>query len=97
MNKNGFVYIMCSPNKGVLYVGVTSQLRERIWQHRNKYHPTSFTARFNCVVLVYYEYFDTIAQAIIEEKRIKGGSRQSKEQLIEGKNPGWNDLWEEIF
>jgi putative endonuclease len=97
MHKPGFVYIMASPNRGVLYVGVTSALTNRIWQHRNKYYPNSFTAKYNCVVLVYYQYCDSITSAIAEEQRLKKGSRKQKEMLIDSLNPDWNDLWTEIF
>ncbi len=73
---------MSSPNKGTLYVGVTSDLTGRVWQHKNKEFPNSFTSRYNCVVLVYYKYFDGIELAIAEEKRIKGYNRKYKEELI---------------
>ena len=94
MFKPGFVYVMSAPDKTALYTGVTSELTSRIWQHRSKHFPDSFSARYNCVVLVYYQYFDSIETAIAEEKRIKGGSRLKKEKLINSMNPGWRDLWE---
>lgn len=97
MYKGGAVYIMSSPNRGTIYVGVTSDLPGRIWQHRNKEFPDSFTARYNCVVLVYYKYFDGIEEAIAEEKRLKGSSRKYKEQLIDAMNPSWQDLYDTLF
>jgi putative endonuclease len=96
MHKKGYVYIISSPNKSVLYTGVTSDLHKHIYEHKNKVHAESFAATYNCVVLVYYHIFDTIEQAILEEKRIKGGSRKSKEDLINGLNPSWKDLWDDI-
>ncbi|HEY7160898.1 MAG TPA: GIY-YIG nuclease family protein, partial [Acidobacteriota bacterium] len=92
----GWVYIMCNMNNSTLYVGVTSNLPSRVYQHKHKIHPHSFTSRYNCVKLVYYKFFETIIQAIEEEKRIKGGNRQKKEELIDKMNPAWNDLYEEI-
>ena len=92
----GYVYILCNANNTTLYTGVTSTLAARIMQHKEKMYPQSFTAKYNCVKLVYYHWFDTIIEAIAEEKRIKGGSRKKKEALISSMNPGWNDLYEEV-
>jgi putative endonuclease len=91
----GHVYIICNINNTTLYTGVTSNLPARIAQHKEKAHPNSFSARYNCSKLVYYKWFDTIVEAIAEEKRIKGGSRKKKEILINSMNPQWNDLYEE--
>jgi putative endonuclease len=88
----GTVYILTNNNNSVLYTGVTSNLKDRIEQHKNKKHPDSFSARYNLNKLVYYEQFDTIGEAIIHEKKIKGGSRKKKLELINSTNPGWNDL-----
>jgi putative endonuclease len=96
MQKGGLVYIVSSPNKNVLYTGVTSDLATRVWKHKNKFYENSFTAKYNCVVLVWYKYFDDIAEAISEEKRIKAGSRAKKEALINSLNYEWKDLWDEI-
>jgi len=90
------VYMMSSPDKIALYTGVTSNLANRVWQHKNKYYPESFTAKYNCVVLVYYRWFDSITAAIAEEKRLKGGSRMQKEKLINTLNPEWLDLYHEV-
>ena len=92
----GWVYIMCSLNQSTLYVGVTSNIASRVYEHKNKMHPKSFTSKYNCIKLVYYNWFDTILEAIAEEKRIKGGSRKKKEVLINTMNPEWNDLYEQV-
>ena len=92
----GYVYIMCSLNNSTLYVGVTSNLPSRVYQHKTNMYPKSFTAKYNCKKLVYYNWFDTIMEAIVEEKRIKGGSRKKKEILINNMNPEWNDLYERV-
>jgi putative endonuclease len=90
----GVVYILTNKNNSVLYTGVTSDLKERIKQHRFKKHPDSFSANYNLFKLVYFEWFDTIGEAIVNEKKIKGGSRQKKLDLINGTNPQWKDLSE---
>jgi putative endonuclease len=95
MQRGGWVYIVTNKQHTVLYTGVTSDLVGRILDHRSKTYAGSFTARYNANKLVYYLLFDSIEEAIAEEKRIKGGSRQKKIILIEGLNPGWKDLWVE--
>jgi putative endonuclease len=79
----------------VLYTGITSDLRARIYQHREKLL-SGFTARYNIDKLVYYESFDDPSTAITREKQIKAGSRQKKIDLINGFNPEWRDLYDEI-
>ncbi|HYD21312.1 MAG TPA: GIY-YIG nuclease family protein [Flavipsychrobacter sp.] len=96
MQKGGYVYILATPNRRSLYTGVTSNLFKRIWEHRNLVDGNCYTARYNCVMLVYYCRFNSIEDAIAEEKRIKGGKRRQKEQLIESMNYGWRDLWVDI-
>jgi putative endonuclease len=96
MQRGGYVYIMSSPNKGSLYVGMTSDLHRRVFEHRNKRYPKSFTSQYNCVVLVYFRGFDRIEEAISEEKRLKAGSRDQKEQAIDSMNAAWSDLWEDV-
>lgn len=96
MVKGGCVYIMTNKNNTVLYVGVTSDLVSRVIQHRDKHFPNSFTSKYNCSKLVYYKPFHQIEEAIAEEKRIKGGSRAHKIDMINLLNPHWNDLWETI-
>ena len=75
IEKAGTVYILTNALKSVLYTGVTSNLVNRIQQHRHKFYPASFTARYNVIYLVYYRNFGSITEAMAEEKRIKGGSR----------------------
>jgi len=96
MQRGGYVYIMASPNRATLYVGMTSDLHKRVFEHRAKRYPKSFTSRYNCVVLVFHRGLDRIEEAIAEEKRLKAGSREQKDQAIDSMNPEWNDLWEEV-
>ena len=82
MERGGYVYIMTNRTNKVLYTGVTSNLYNRICEHKNKYYPQSFTSRYNATKLVYFEFFIDIGEAIAREKKIKGGSRQKKLELI---------------
>ena len=90
------IYIMASQRNGTLYTGVTSNLPQRVWQHREGVVP-SFTDRYGCKLLVWFEAADTMETAILREKQIKGGSRAKKLALIEAMNPGWHDLYEQIM
>ena len=94
--KPGFIYIITNKYQTVVYVGVTSNLPQRIIEHNEKRYPNSFSARYNLNVLVYYEQFQWIEDAIAREKQIKAGSRQAKNNLIRSMNPTWKDLFEEI-
>ena len=94
LQKGGTVYILTNKNHTVLYTRVTSNLIARIQQHQSKYYADSFTAKYNVTKLIYYKHFETIDEAIKEEKRIKGGSKQQKINLINSMNNKWNDLWE---
>ncbi len=96
MEKGGAIYMITNKNNTVLYTGVCSDLFARITQHKEKINPKSFTARYNCNKLVYYEAFHSIEEAIAREKQIKGGSRIKKILLIEKQNPKWMDLYDEI-
>ena len=89
-------YLVTNKNHTVLYTGVTSALRNRIWEHKAKMAPRSFTARYNVDLLVYYEAYFDIGEAIAREKQIKGGSRQKKIDLINEFNPKWRDLFEDL-
>ncbi len=94
MQYGGSVYIMTNPLHTVLYTGVTSNLINRGQQHKHKVFGDSFTAKYNVIILVYHQFYPTIMEAILEEKRIKAGSRAQKMQLINSINPDWEDLWE---
>lgn len=91
MENQFYIYIMTNPYNSVTYVGVTSNLQERVSQHREK-AVRSFTGRYNINKLVYYEIFSDAYSAISREKQIKGGSRQKKVELINSLNPNWEDL-----
>jgi putative endonuclease len=97
MERGGYVYILSNKNNTVLYTGVTSNLLKRIHEHKSKLFPNSFSSKYNINKLVYYNGFSTIDEEILEEKRIKGGSRLKKIALIESMNPQWDDLFEDIL
>jgi putative endonuclease len=90
------VYILTNEQNTVLYTGVTNNLRRRVLEHRSGNGGT-FTKRYKIHKLVYYEYGPDIHIAIFREKQIKGGSRQKKLDLINSLNPGWRDLFTELF
>lgn len=94
MKYGGCIYILTNKHHTILYTGVTSDLKKRIWQHQNKEFLNSFTSKYNCDKLVYYESFIRIEEAIAREKQIKGGSRKAKELLINSLNSKWEDLGE---
>lgn len=96
LNNPGCVYILTNKNKTTLYVGVTSELINRVSKHKNHYYENSFSSRYNTTLLVYYRWFDTIEAAITEEKRIKGGSRKKKIEMINSFNSEWRDLFEDL-
>ncbi len=93
--KKPAVYIMASNRNGTLYTGVTSNLIQRVWQHREGIVP-GFTEKYGCKILVWYEAHNEMIYAIEREKQIKGGSRKKKLKLIETLNPNWRDLYEEL-
>jgi putative endonuclease len=90
------VYIITNQYNIVLYTGVTSLLRARIWEHKTKFYPKSFSAKYNCTKLVWFQIFPRIEEAIEREKQIKGGSSRDKEAIIKSINPTWKDLWADI-
>ncbi len=94
--KPGFIYIVTNKNNTTLYIGVTSNLPQRILDHKQKKFKNSFSAKYNLDKIVYWEAFQEIGNAIGREKQIKGGSRQKKLDLINTINPEWKDLYEEI-
>ena len=89
------VYILANKPHGVLYVGVTSNLPQRVWQHQNDLAP-GFTQRYRVHTLVWYEVHETMESAITREKRIKEWRRAWKIELIEKVNPHWRDLYADI-
>ena len=91
-----FVYILASDRNGTLYVGVTSDLVQRIHEHKNKFVP-SFTGRYGVDKLVWFEACDSMMGAIVREKQIKKWKREWKINLIEERNPYWNDLYPAIL
>jgi putative endonuclease len=88
--KPGYTYILGSPT-GTLYIGVTSDLDNRIWQHKNG-AIEGFSKRYNCTRLLYYEKHDDIRTSIAREKQLKGWRRERKLALIRTTNPGFTDL-----
>ncbi len=94
MRKTFTVYIVASRSR-VLYIGITSELKHRVWQHRAKL-VRGFTAKYNVHRLVYYASFNEPTTAIAYEKKLKGWLRAKKITLIEQENPEWRDLYDEI-
>lgn len=86
-----------SNNRQTLYTGVTSDLLQRVFQHKNNIFPKSFTAKYGLHKLIYFETLETIQQAIIREKQIKDLNRFDKLKLIEKQNPGFQDLYNTII
>ena len=95
MGKQPCVYILASRRNGTLYIGVTSNLVKRGWEHRNDL-AEGFTKKHNVHRLVYYELHGDMVSALTREKQLKKWNRAWKLRLIEGHNPTWRDLWEEI-
>jgi putative endonuclease len=88
-----YVYMLASQRNGTLYVGVTSDLSRRVWEHKEGLTP-GFTSRYGVVRLVWYEDYPDISDAIMREKRLKRWRRAWKLRLIEETNPQWLDLYE---
>lgn len=91
--KGAYVYILSNKRNGTLYVGVTSNLVKRIFEHKEKV-VSGFSAKYNLDLLVYYEEWWSIEEAIQREKQLKAGNRKKKLSLIESINPDWKDLSE---
>ena len=89
--KQGYVYIISNINRTVLYIGVTSNLEQRMYQHKNKLCG-GFSKKYCCVDLLWWQQSDSIESAIAREKQLKGWSRAKKELLIKAMNPELNDL-----
>ncbi len=93
--KQYYVYILASQKNETLYVGVTSNLTKRVYEHKHNFID-GFTKKYNVPDLVYYEHFSEVEEAILREKQIKKWNRKWKLRLIEEKNPAWSDLYNEI-
>ena len=96
MSKEPAVYIVTNKRNGTLYIGVTSNLVQRIWQHR-QHEADGFTAKYGLHKLVYFEPHSSMYEAITREKQLKKWKRDWKIRLIENNNPQWLDLWEGIL
>lgn len=94
-DRQSYVYILTNKYNTVLYTGVTGDLKKRVWEHREKL-VDGFTKRYNVTKLIYYEMFAGVRDAIAREKQIKGGSRRKKIDLINGLNPEWRDLYDDL-
>jgi putative endonuclease len=96
MMKHPAVYILASKRNGTLYIGVTSDLKKRIWEHKNSIFD-GFTKKYTVQQLVWYEIHDTMESAILREKRLKEWKRKWKLKLIEDTNKEWLDLYDSLF
>ncbi|MFS0772160.1 GIY-YIG nuclease family protein [Sphingomonas sp. 1P08PE] len=96
MSKPGYVYIMASRLNGTIYIGVTSDLPVRVYQHRNGLID-GFTKKYDCKLLVWYEVHDALDDARLRERQLKKWNRDWKLRLIETKNPDWLDLYQSLF
>ena len=94
--KQPCVYILASRRNGTLYIGVTSNIAQRVWQHRTR-AVEGFTRTYRVNMLVYLELHETMEAAIIREKQLKKWRRQWKLQLIERDNPSWRDLYDDLL
>ena len=94
--KNYYTYIMANKTNTTIYIGVTSDLIKRVWQHKNKVID-GFTKHYNVDKLVYYEETTDVDSAIAREKQLKGWNRAKKNKLIESINPNWDDLYDDIL
>jgi putative endonuclease len=95
LTRSYYVYLLASRRRGTLYLGVTSELPKRVWQHRQGL-VEGFTKRYGVKMLVWCEQTDSIESAIVREKQIKKWNRAWKIELIESSNPEWNDLYEGV-
>jgi putative endonuclease len=94
--RGGFVYIMTNARNGTLYIGVTSELPGRVWQHKEGVED-GFTRKYGCKMLVWYEQHGEIEMAIRREKQLKEWKRLWKLRIIEEMNPDWDDLYDGLF
>jgi len=96
LNKNYYIYILTNWDNTVMYIGVTSDLMRRLYEHKNKIYD-GFTEKYNLNKLVYLELFFEVEAAIRREKEIKKWRREKKNNLVESKNPDWKDLSLELI
>ena len=96
MTKQPAIYILASKRNGTLYIGVTSNLQKRAWEHKNDLIE-GFTKQYKVHRLVYYELHADMVSAITREKQMKKWNRAWKLQLIDSQNPNWKDLWDGII
>ena len=96
MRKNYYIYILASCKNGTLYIGITNNLKKRVYEHKNGLME-GFTKKYNINNLVYFEIYNCVNSAILREKRIKKWRRTWKIKLIQSMNPEWNDLYDEIL
>lgn len=92
-----YVYILASATNVTLYIGVTSNLLRRVYQHKNHLDPNSYTSKYNVHKLVYFEETSDVRVALEREKQLKGWRRSKKNMLIEMVNPTWKDLYPELL
>ena len=90
------VYMLTNKKRRVIYIGVTSNIAQRVWQHKSKL-VGGFTKKYRADRLVWYEVHPTMESAITREKRLKEWKRDWKNQLIEGMNPAWRDLYRDVL
>lgn len=95
MNNTYYVYILTNKNKTVLYIGVTNDLKRRVYEHKNKLIK-GFSSKYNVDSLIYFEIFQNVNEAILREKRLKEWKREWKEGIINEQNPLWEDLYDKI-
>ena len=95
MDKQFYVYILASKPNGTLYIGITSDLVQRLWSHKNKI-VEGFSQKYHVDKLVYYEIHEDAQSAIVREKQLKKWRRAWKRRLIEEGNPGWRDLYDDV-
>ena len=94
-NKQYYVYLISNKNNTTIYTGITSDIKRRIWEHKNKI-TKGFSSKYNLYKLLYYEIYNDPENAIIREKQIKSGRREKKIRLIESMNPKWIDLYDNL-
>lgn len=93
-NKQYYIYMTTNRARRPIYTGVTNDLIRRIWEHKKKFIPNSFTSQYNCTRLVWYQIAEDPEVAIVREKQLKKWRREKKIFLIEQMNPVWDDLYE---